>query len=313
MRLVYALDAYEKNSQMPDNLEVEGFIKLYREIARDLAIARSRNYSNALVNRLNDITVRGHNLVYQNRSGWLAKALEFVSRDFPEEVRRNWRMLLLASCAFLIPAIGIALLILADSQYVYSVLSPQQVENFEQMYDPSGFMRSEDRPADSRVGMFGFYLYNNASVGLRCAATGIFFGIGTVFVLVLNGLMISAVLTHLVTVGYGETLFSFVAGHSALELTAIAISGAAGLRLGQAMLAPGSVARSTAIRRARRTALLLVFGAMTMFFVAAFIEAFWSATQLPPTLKYGVGIVFWILVVAYFGLAGRNAIRQSAN
>ena len=309
MRLVYALDAYEKNSHLPDNLEVEGFIKLYREIARDLAIARSRNYSSALVNRLNDITVRGHNLVYQNRSGWLAKALEFVSHDFPEEVRRNWRMLLLASCAFLIPATGIASLILADNQYVYSVLSPQQVENYEQMYDPAGPMRSEDLPEDSRVGMFGFYLYNNASIGLRCAATGIFFGIGTVFVLVLNGLMISAVLTHLVTVGYGETLFSFVAGHSALELTAIAISGAAGLRLGQAMLAPGSVARSTAIRRARRTALLLVFGAMIMFFVAAFIEAFWSATQLPPTLKYAVGIAFWILIVSYFGLAGRNAIR----
>lgn len=313
MRLVYALDAYEKNSHLPDNLEVEGFVKLYREVARDLAIARSRNYSSALVNRLNDITVRGHNLVYQNRSPWLAKALEFVSRDFPEEVRRNWRMLLLASCTFLIPAIGIASLILADSQYVYSVLSPQDVENYEQMYDPSGFMRSEDRPADSRVGMFGFYLYNNASIGLRCAATGIFFGIGTVFVLVLNGLYISAILTHLVTVGYGETLFSFVAGHSALELTAIGISGAAGLRLGQAMLAPGSVARSTAIRQARRTSLLLVFGAMIMFFIAAFIEAFWSATELPPTLKYGVGIAFWILVVSYFGLAGRNAIRQSAN
>ena len=312
-QLVYALDAYEKNSKLPSNLDVEGFIKYYRDIARDLAIARSRNYSNSLVNRLNDLTVRGHNLVYQNRSGWLAKALEFVSRDFPEEVRRNWRMLLLAACAFLIPAFAIATLIFIDNQYVYSVLSPQQVTSIESMYDPESPMRSEDQPMDSRVGMFGYYLYNNASIGLRCAAMGIAFGIGTVGVLAFNGLAISAVLTHLLVVGYGETLFSFVSGHSALELTAIGISGAAGLRLGQALLAPGLVARSTAIRRSRRAALLLVFGAMLMFFIAAFIEAFWSATCLPPFVKYGVGIVFWILVVGYFGLAGRNAIRQSTN
>ena len=165
----------------------------------------------------------------------------------------------------------------------------------------------------SRLGMFGFYIYNNASIGLRCAATGILFGIGTVFVLSFNGVVLSAIFTHLVLVGYSETLFSFVAGHSALELTAIAISGAAGLGLGKAMLAPGSMARSMAIRRARKTAVTLVFGAMIMFFLAAFIEAFWSSMRLPPTLKYGVGIGFWILVVGYFVLAGRDAVRQGSN
>lgn len=307
------LDAYESKRSKARDIEVDGFIRLYRDIARDLAIARSRNYSNALVDRLNDLTVRGHNAVYQNRSGWVAKCVEFVTRNFPEEVRRNWRLLLIATCAFLVPAAGIASLILVDNQYVQSVLSPNQIAEVEEMYDPDGFVQSENRPVRSRLGAFGFYIYNNASIGLRCAATGIFFGMGTVAVLVINGVILSTIFTHLVLIGYSETLFSFVAGHSALELTAIAISGTAGLRLGQAMLAPGSVARSTAIRRARKTAVILVFGAMIMFFFAAFIEAFWSTMRLPPTLKYGVGIGFWILVVGYFVLAGRNAVRQGSN
>lgn len=312
-KLRSVLDRYESKRTRSKSIEVDGFITLYRDVARDLAIARSRNYSNALVNRLNDLAVRGHNAVYQNRSGWVSKSIEFITRDFPSEVRKNWRLLLVAACAFLIPAAGIASLILVDNQYVHSVLSPEQVDDVEAMYDPDGFMRSENRPMQSRVEMFGYYVLNNASIGLRCAATGIFFGIGTVLVLVLNGLVISAVFTHLIVVGYSETLFSFVAGHSALELTAIAISGAAGLRLGQAMLAPGSVARSTAVRRTRRTTLMLVFGAMIMFFLAAFVEAFWSAMRLPPILKYVTGMAFWVLVVSYFVLAGRNAIRQGSN
>lgn len=312
-KLRSVLDAYESKRSKSRDIEVDGFIRLYRDIARDLAIARSRNYSNSLVNRLNDLTVRGHNAVYQNRSGWVAKSVEFVTRNFPAEVRKNWRLLLIATCAFLVPAAGIATLIVVDNQYVQSVLSPNQIADIEDMYDPDDYMQSENSPVRSRIGMFGFYIFNNASIGLRCAASGIFFGIGTVAVLALNGVVISAVFTHLILVGSSETLFSFVAGHSALELTAIAISGAAGLRLGQAMLAPGAVARSTAIRRARKPVVILVFGAMIMFFLAAFVEAFWSTVRFPPTLKYGVGIGFWILVVGYFVLAGRNAVRQSSN
>lgn len=312
-RLQYVLDTAEVNKRSQYSLGVDEFIRLYRDVARDLAIARSRNYSNELVDRLNDLTVRGHNAVYQNRSGWVAKAMEFVTRDFPSEVRNQWRLLLFASCAYLIPAVAVAALIIEDSKYVYSVLSPQQVERIEDMYDPNSWRRSESDGVQSRVGMFGFYIYNNASIGLRCVASGLFFGIGTIAVLAFNGLFHSAVLTHLLIIGYGETLLAFVAGHSALELTAIAISGAAGLRLGQALLAPGPVSRSSAIRRARRTAVMLAFGAMLMFFVAAFVEAFWSATHLPPILKYGVGIGLWFLVVTYFVLAGRHGIRQSSD
>ncbi|MCY3885886.1 MAG: stage II sporulation protein M, partial [Gammaproteobacteria bacterium] len=69
-RLQYVLDSAEANKRSNNSLGVDEFIRLYRDVARDLAVARSRNYSNELVNRLNELTVRGHNAVYQNRSGW---------------------------------------------------------------------------------------------------------------------------------------------------------------------------------------------------------------------------------------------------
>lgn len=306
------LEVYESNKSLVRH-DAEEFVKLYRDVSRDLAIARSRNYSTELINRLNDLAVRGHNAVYRSQSGYVAKVMEFITRDFPAEVRRQWKVLLFASCAFLIPAIAVAALIVQDNGYVHSVLSPQQVESIEKMYDPSGGEQNDSDGVRSRLGAFGFYIYNNASIGLQCAGSGLFFGIGTVAILVRNGLAISAILTHLVVIGYGERLFSFVAGHSAFELSAIVISGAAGLRLGQALLAPGPVSRTTAIRRARRPVVILAFGAMIMFFVAAFIEAFWSATQLPSLLKYCVGIVLWVLVIIYFVFGGKNGIREGSN
>ena len=105
--------------------------------------------------------------------------------------------------------------------------------------------------------------------------------------------------------GFHETFFSFVAGHSALELLAIVLSGAAGLMLGRALLMPGGIPRSLALQLAASRAVEVVMGATLMLLGAAFVEAFWSSSTLMPlTVKYTVGVVMWVLVVSYFCFAG---------
>ena len=104
--------------------------------------------------------------------------------------------------------------------------------------------------------------------------------------------------------GLGLQRFS---GHSALELTAIMLSGAAGLKLGFALIAPGQLSRKAAVMQAARAATRIVYGAAAMFLAAAFVEAFWSPlTEVPVHIKYGVGIAMWLAVAAYFVLAGRG-------
>ena len=143
------------------------------------------------------------------------------------------------------------------------------------MYDPAN-KRLGMREADDNVAMFGFYIWNNVRIGFQTFATGLAFGLGTLFYLVFNGVMIGAVAGYLTEIGYGDPFWSFVSGHSAMELTAIAISGAAGLRLGAALIAPGLRSRKAALVAAARPAVQLMYGAAAMFFAAAFIEAFWS-------------------------------------
>ena len=128
------------------------------------------------------------------------------------------------------------------------------------------------------------------------------------FFLFFNGLMIGAVAGHLTDVGFGETFWPFVVGHGAFELTAIALSGAAGLKLGWALLAPGALRRGEALRVAAKTSVRLIGGVMLFLLIAAFIEAYWSSMTWPqPTTKYLVGAALWTLVIAYLTLAGRTA------
>jgi uncharacterized membrane protein SpoIIM required for sporulation len=131
-------------------------------------------------------------------------------------------------------------------------------------------------------------------------------GVGSIWFLGSNGVILGAVAGYLTQIGYTETFWSFVAGHSSWELIAIALSGAAGLRLGLAIVAPGGISRRAALVAAARPAVHIMYGAALLFFIAAFVEAFWSPnTEVPFNVKIGVGIAGWVLLLSYFALAGR--------
>lgn len=182
------------------------------------------------------------------------------------------------------------------------------------MYDPANAKlgRAAERQAHTDWMMFGFYVNNNIGLALRTFAWGLAFGIGSLFMLGSNGLYIGAVAGHLTQIGYGTPFWSFVSGHSSLELTAIAIAGAAGLLLAKALLAPGRRSRVLALRENAREGVLLIGGAALMLLMAAMVEAFWSSrSMVPETVKYAVGVAGWLLVAAYLGLAGRDQRQGS--
>ena len=118
--------------------------------------------------------------------------------------------------------------------------------------------------------------------------------------------MIGAIAGHLTALGFIETFWGFVSGHSAPELTAIMLSGAAGLKVGAALIAPGARTRRLALVEAMGVAVKLMYGAAALFVAAAFIEAFWSSIAgIPALTKYIVGGAGWVLLGAYFLASGR--------
>jgi uncharacterized membrane protein SpoIIM required for sporulation len=142
---------------------------------------------------------------------------------------------------------------------------------------------------------------NNISIAFQCYVTGILFGLGSLFFLLSNGVYGGAIAGYVTARGYGGTFFSFVATHSAFELTAIVISGGAGLRIGRSVLLPGRLPRLLSLQIAARETSTLIFGAAVMLVIAAAIEAFWSsAAWVSPQAKLACAAACWMLVILFF-------------
>ncbi|HET8729830.1 MAG TPA: stage II sporulation protein M [Moraxellaceae bacterium] len=280
---------------------------LYRRACQQLAIARSRHYPPALVDRLNLLVVQAHHRLYETRQPMTGLVVRFLLRDFPELVRRHAGLFWLSALCFYGAFGAIAVAIWWHPSLVYSVMDASQVREFEQMYDPARRVIGYSRDDTSDFLMFGYYVQHNIGIGFQTFAGGMIAGVGSLLILFFNGISIGAVAGHLTRIGYTETFWSFVCGHGAFELTAIVLSGMAGLMLGRALIAPGNLRRADALRREARPAVQIIYGASLFLLIAAFLEAFWSSsTAIPPPVKYAVALLLWSGVIAYLLLAGRR-------
>ena len=301
------LEALERDKADPQ--QCRGFAAAYRRQCQHLALAQARGYSSQLVEQLQQQVMRGHQQFYRHRSPLGAQLLGFLLGGFPRLVRAEWRCVLAASLLFFGSLLGMGVLVYLFPELVYSLVDPQQVAGMERMYDPdaSRLGRFGERDSGDDWLMFGFYIMNNIGIAFQTFASGLLLGLGSLFFLLFNGLMIGAVAGHLTQIGYGQNFWSFVIGHGAFELTAIALAGAAGLKLGWALLAPGRLPRSAALRLAAGRGVRLVGGVIVLLMLAAFIEAYWSSMTLASApLKYAVGAGLWLLVLGYLLLAGRG-------
>jgi uncharacterized membrane protein SpoIIM required for sporulation len=199
-------------------------------------------------------------------------------------------------------------LVFERSDLILSVVGGDTAAQFEEMYSDSAEAIGSVRGADENWMMFGFYIKNNISVAFQCFAGGMLAGIGSMFFLVYNGVFGGAIAGYLTERGLSHTFYSFVVTHAAFELTAIVLSGAAGLRLGHAMIAPGRKTRLQSMVDASKDILPIIYGFVVMLIIAAAIEAFWSSARwLPAAVKYSVAAVCWLAVLLYLTLQGRRA------
>ncbi len=140
---------------------------------------------------------------------------------------------------------------------------------------------------------------NNISVCFLSFALGITFGLGTIYLMAFNGLMLGALAGLCYTNGLGIPFWSFVLPHGVIELTAIFISGGAGLLLGTALWVPGDLSRKEALTQRGRQAGLLVIGCVPLLIVAGIIEGFFSPAPFPAALKFVVAVILFLLLLLY--------------
>lgn len=280
----------------------------FRRLCLDLSLARDRNYSSPLVHALHDRVLAAHQRVYGARRRLAGRWLSFVVGGLPRLVRAEARFVLVAAALFFVPLVALIVLLQSYPDGIYFFLSQSHVAQYEEMFSPDNVRLGRPRGASDQLTMLAFYIANNVRIDFQCFAGGIAFGLGAVFFLIYNGMMIGATAGHLTQIGFIDTFWGFVAGHSAPELIGAVLSGAAGLKIGLALVAPGRLRRLDALKLAAGDAVKLLYGAAALTFCAAFIEALWSPLRtLPFELKIGAGVALWVALIAYFIFAGRGS------
>jgi len=282
--------------------------ELYRRACGHLALARARAYPLHLIDRLEALTAEAHQHIYHRRDvGW-RRFMSLIGDEVPKAVRTQAKYVLAATVAFVVPLVVMGVLVHRQSELILSMVSPDTAEQFEVMYSPAADALGRTRTAETDWTMFGFYIRNNVGVAFQCFAGGLFAGVGSIFFLAYNGAFAGALGGYLMARGLSPQFFSFVATHSAFELTAIVLSGAAGMRMGYGLIAPGRLTRTDSLMRATREGVVLVYGATVMLLIAAAVEAFWSSARwMPLALKYSVAVVCWAAVIGYLARQGRRA------
>ena len=299
------LTQLESKRRGPKPANAEQLPLLYRATCEDLSLARYRGYGGDLVQRLNELALRAYHQLHGARRHVVQRAIAFLIVGFPRLVRANGRVVSFAMLCFFGPFFSFMLAGFVAPDWVIAALPEDLRTQLEESFSGPPDGASFGRTTDSNVMMFGFYVRNNVGIDFRTFAGGMLFGLGSIFFLVYNGIVLGAAFGYAFLAGFEETFMAFTSGHGGPELLAVGISGAAGLRLGLALLAPGRRTRRRALREDGRVAVRLVLGAGAMTTFAALIEAFWSATPVAAEVKYVVGAVVWIGTLAWLLLAGR--------
>ena len=294
--------------------EIPAFAAQYREVAADLARARTYQVDPRVITYLERVVTAGHNALYRARGKDRTPLPHYLLRDFPAAVVQSWRYVLLAFLLFSVPA-GIGYVMIRERPELGEELMPGMVTRAEaaaeNLTEGRGYAETskEDRPE-----MAAFIIQNNIGVSFVAFVGGVTGGLLTAWLLYTNGMMLGLGLGLFQNYHAARYLLTFVLGHGVLELTAIFISAGAGFRLAKAMIAPGDRTRKDALVLEGRIAARMIGAVVTLLAIAGTIEGLLSASAAAPIWKYGVSAATAVLLVLYFtnGHAYLNSARPPA-
>ena len=278
---------------------------LYRQIAADLAALREDRGSVHFARYLNQLLARAHNIIYSAHKTSPSSILNFFWITYPRIFRRNLRLVLVALALFAASALVGAGLTYQDPDFKLKILGPAMVNTIEKKQMWTHSIVGVKPLASSAI------MTNNISVGFITFALGITAGLGTMYMMIFNGLLLGVIGMACHLSGMSWQLWEFVAPHGVLELPAIFLAGGAGLRIAFGFLFPGYLPRKESLARAGNEAVQLLLGSIPILVVAGVIEAFVSPTSMARGLKIVMAISLFVLLNAYL-FAPRRAKADSS-
>lgn len=277
---------------------------LYRQAAADLSVLRRDATAASYAAQVNQLLSRAHHIIYAGRKTSALSLLRFLRDEYPVIFRRNLGYV--AASVFLTVACGVLGAILTSTriEFMRHVLGPEMIATMERHQMWTHSVVSAAPQATSLI------MTNNLTVSFVTFAGGITFGLLTLFSLFNNGMLLGVVGAACHHYGMSLSLWSFVAPHGSLELPSILIAGAAGLRLGRAMVFPGGYRWKDAIAMGGMEATRLVAGIIPLLVIAGCLEGFFSPSNAPVWLKFTVGGMLFLLLNLWLFGSGKRSLQE---
>lgn len=291
-RLEYLLEQLSYGTLHKGELDELGAV--YRKVSSNLSYAQTYFPEHETTEYLNQLVIRAHNLLYGTvKKGYAKKILRFFTFEFPYLFYQRSRFFFVAASLLFAGFLLAFVLTCLNKDYASYFLPPEIVPHANP--EEIGQQQWNHPIVSSEI------MVNNIQVAFMCFAWGALLGIGTVWSLFLNGMLLGALaaLYHLADGSF--EFWAFIWPHGVIELTAIFISGAAGLSLAYRVFVPGDLTRRHALIEEGKVTIKLMLGVIPMFMVAGVIEGYLTPAPWPHWTKYLIALITFMILIAYFG------------
>ncbi|MGH8899797.1 MAG: stage II sporulation protein M [Egibacteraceae bacterium] len=281
--------------------EVDDLVRLYQQTSTHLSYARTYLRDPSLVAALSHLAGRASAVIYGTRPRTLRALGRYLADTFPAALWHIRWFVLASAALFLLPALGVGLW-MANSPQALNALAPPALREAYVRQDFEAYYSSQ--PATVFASQV---TTNNVQVSVLAFAAGVLLCAPTAYILAANGANVGFAAGLFAAAGQQVRFWGLILPHGLLEVTAVLVAGATGLRLGWAIIDPGDRPRADALTEEARRAITVVIGLVLVFVVAGTIEGFVSGSRLPTWARVGVGIAAEAVVVSYAVLRGRGA------
>lgn len=297
---------------------VREFVEEYRALTSDLArlTTAAKEGGGAELFYLGRLVAGAHNLIYRERRQTFREILRFIAIDVPTEVRRSAAPILVAAAFLFVPAAISYTAVVRDPAVAPTFIPTTMLDRAEQGVERArthkGYIPD---PEVFRPVMASQIIANNVQVTFAAFAFGITAGLGTLLLLMLNGISLGGVFGLYQSKGIISLLLAFVAPHGVLELSAICIAGGAGLLIAAGLLLPGEMTRRAALAANSRRSMRLLAASSLLLVVAGSLEGMVSPIPTWPLwLKLMVSATTLLAFISYLrgGIPRRPTRRPIA-
>jgi uncharacterized membrane protein SpoIIM required for sporulation len=295
------LDQLVKRRRSLTGAEVDELVELYQRVSTHLSIVRSATSDGLLIGRLSSLIARARSVVTGAHAPLSRSFTRFWTVSFPVVAYRSWRWWLGTAVVFFAVVVALAWWVAGNPEVQSAVGTPSDIDELVN-HDVASYY--SEHPAAA----FALQIWVNNSWGAaQCIAMSVVLGLPIPIVLFQNAANLGVIAGLMFQAGKGGVLLGLLAPHGLLELTAVFLAGASGMRLGWSVISPGDRPRGQVLAEQGRAVVSVAVGLAGVLLVSGLIEALVTPSPLPTFVRVGIGIVAEVAFLSYVVYFGRRA------